>query len=63
MVDVKSTHWGTYILTLNQDHLEIAGMQPGTQSHVCSILTDNLRVDELRVQNGVGERSELKFAF
>jgi hypothetical protein len=64
MVDVHSTKWGTYILTFNQDHFEIAGMQPGTKSHVVNILTDNLRVDELIQENGSEDgRAELKFAF
>jgi hypothetical protein len=64
MVDVQSSKWGQYILTFNQDHFEIGGLVPGTKSHPVSVLTDNLRVDELRQQNGKdGTRSELQFAF
>ena len=64
MVDVHSAKWGQYILTFNQDHFEVGGLQPGVQSHVPTLLTDNLRVDELREDQGEdGKRSDLHFAF
>ena len=46
--DVK---WGNYMMTFEQDHFEVIGMKPGMKAQCPNLITDNLRVDELRWSN------------
>lgn len=41
--------WGEYLLTFENDHLEVAGLQPGhNPANVMNVVADNVRLCELR---------------
>lgn len=44
----EEAKWGTYLLTLEHDHLEAAGFNPKVDvRHIANLMTDNCRVCEI----------------
>lgn len=45
---VEDTKWGTYLLTLQHDHFEAAGMNPKVDvRHIANLMVDNCRLCEI----------------
>ena len=56
----KDARWGEYLITWENDHLEVMGFQPGHDpANVFNLVADNLRLceikkdDQLRYEYGV----------
>lgn len=48
LVRTPDSKWGTYLLTFEHDHLEVAGLNPLVDiKHVVNLMTDNCRVCEI----------------
>ena len=50
LVRPEEAHWGRYLLTFEQDHLEIAGLNSAEYMpmNVFNLITDNIRVNEIK---------------
>mmetsp|Transcript_33056 Transcript_33056/g.50691 ORF Transcript_33056/g.50691 Transcript_33056/m.50691 type:complete len:87 (+) Transcript_33056:606-866(+) len=49
MVQPKEAKWGEYLMTYENDHLEVMGFQPGhNPANVFNLLADNARLHEIR---------------
>ena len=47
MLRVEEAKWGTYLVTFEHDHLEVAGLYPNIDvKHVASLLMDQARIAE-----------------
>ena len=55
MVRPEDAEWGRYLLTLNQDHLELVGFNPRySPKHIYNLIVDNLRLREV-LKEGASE--------
>ena len=53
MTEVNEQKWGRHLLTFDHDHFEVAGLNPKvTPQHVANLVTDNLRVNEIKREGG-----------
>ena len=63
MVEVEEQKWGQYLVTFDSDHFEVVGLNPQMSSsplgyskhgprHVVNLVTDNLRVNEIKKEGG-----------
>ena len=49
IIQDSETRWGEYLLTFENDHLEVMGFQPGhNPANVMNVVADNVRLCELR---------------
>merc|ERR1711957_979693 len=71
MMSTDDVKWGNYMMTFEQDHFEVIGMKPEMKAQCPNLITDNLRVDEIRwsnfkernptVPDELAERADLHF--
>ena len=48
--------WGRYLMTFEHDHFEVIGFNPQVNNrHVVNLITDNIRVNEMKNENGGAE--------
>ena len=61
--EVEEQKWGQFLLTFDHDHFEVVGLNPRMSSspheyskhgpkHVVNLVTDNLRVNEIKKEGG-----------
>ena len=49
IIQDSEARWGEYLLTFENDHLEVMGFQPGhNPANVMNVVADNVRLCELR---------------
>jgi hypothetical protein len=51
MMSTRDVKWGNYLMTFEMDHFEVIGMKPEIKAQCPNLITDNLRVDEIRQAN------------
>jgi len=48
MLRVEEARWGTYLMTFEHDHLEVAGLNPRVDVlHIANLMTDQCRLAEV----------------
>ena len=53
LVEVNEAKWGTHLLNFDHDHFEVVGLNPNIKpQHVANLVTDNLRVNEIKKESG-----------